>query len=126
MEASNIMDLEAFRQFCSQKKGVMECFPFDFETLVMKVGSKMFALTAINVRPLRINLKCDPFIAEELRAEFAAVQPGYHMNKRHWNTVTVDGSIPKEKILWMIDHSYDLVFKGLKKSEREEIRGKKT
>jgi predicted DNA-binding protein (MmcQ/YjbR family) len=96
-------------------------FPFDDNTLVFRVGGKMFLLTNINDPKLRINLKCDPLIAESLRQEHTSVIPGYHMNKRHWNTVFIDGSIPKEKLLWMIDMSYDLVFKSLKKADRELI-----
>ena len=115
------MDFQIFRNYCTGKKSVIEDFPFDDETLVFKVGSKMFALTNINKKPFQINLKCDPLIAQDLRTQYEAVKPGYHMNKRHWNTVEIDGTIPNDKIFWMIDISYDLVFKALKKSERETI-----
>jgi predicted DNA-binding protein (MmcQ/YjbR family) len=112
------MDLKEFKEYCLRKKGVTETFPFDDETLVLKVGSKMFALTNINKQILEINLKCDPFMSQDLRSEYSSIKPGYHMNKTHWNTITVDGTIPKDKLLFLIDLSYDLVYKGLKKSEK--------
>jgi predicted DNA-binding protein (MmcQ/YjbR family) len=100
---------------------VVKDFPFDLDTIVLKIGGKIFLLGDVNADPPTINLKCDPELAEELRAEYPSVTPGYHMNKTHWNTVVVDGSIRDEAIYWMIDHSYDLVFKGLPKRVREEI-----
>lgn len=118
------MDLETFKTYCLRKKGVVEDFPFDAETLVLKVGSKMFALTNLNKSPFQINLKCDPYLAEELRSEFESIKPGFHMNKKHWNTVVIDGTIDEGKIYWMIDMSYNLVFNSLKKIDREKIEGK--
>lgn len=115
------MKLETFRAYCLSKPGAFECFPFDEETLVIKVISKMFALTDINKEILEINLKCEPEMAEDLRSNYKAIKPGYHMNKRYWNTVTCDGSLPDEQIYWLIDISYDLVVKGLKKSEKEKL-----
>lgn len=115
------MDFNVLRSYCLKKKGVMEDFPFDTETLVFKVGSRMFALTNMNKLPLEVNLKCDPSLAVELRNESAAIKPGYHMNKKHWNTVVIDGSLDEGKIFWMIDMSYNLVLNSLKKSEREKI-----
>lgn len=115
------MNLEGLKNYCLCKKGVYEHFPFDDETLVFKVGSKMFALTNINEKELKINLKCDPIMAQDLRREYVAIKPGYHMNKDHWNTVEVDGSMEDKIIEMLIDISYDLVFKGLRKKEREEI-----
>jgi predicted DNA-binding protein (MmcQ/YjbR family) len=112
------MDLKEFKNYCLNKKGVTENFPFDDETLVLKVGSKMFALTNINKPILEINLKCDPFMAQDLRKEYSSITPGYHMNKTHWNTIVVDRTIPEDKLLFLIDLSYDLVYKGLKKSEK--------
>lgn len=112
------MNLQEFREYCLNKRGVTESFPFDDETMVLKVGSKMFALTNINKPILEINLKCDPFMSIDLRNEYSSIKPGYHMNKTHWNTVVVDGTIPEDKILFLIDLSYDLVYKGLKKSEK--------
>ncbi len=113
--------LEILRRYCSQKKGVIEDFPFDDETMVNKVGSKMFLLVNITQKPLRINLKCDPLVAEGLRDRYESVLPGYHMNKRHWNTIILDGTVPDSVIYSMIDDSYELVYSGLKKSERDQI-----
>lgn len=120
------MDLQALRDYCGSKREVSEEFPFDETTLVFKVAGKMFALMSLDVtedEQPSINLKCDPELAEILRGMYPAVQPGYHMNKRHWNTVTVNGSIPEDEILEMIDNSYDLVVAGLKKSDRERLQG---
>ena len=116
------MHIEAFRNYCLAKKGVTECFPFDEQTLVFKVMGKMFALVAWQQVPLRISLKCDPYLAELLRTTYAAVTPGYHLNKRHWNTVVLDGSIPEAEIAEMVDASYELVVKGLKKGDRERLQ----
>lgn len=116
------MNLDSLRNYCLGKKGVTESYPFGLDVLVINVGVKMFALIPINEEKLKINLKCDPFLAEVLRQKYSAVKPGYHMNKRHWNTVEIDGSIPENVILSMIDDSYELVFKGLKKSDRELIK----
>lgn len=115
------MNLETLKSYCLRKKGVVEDFPFDTETLVFKVGSKMFALTNLNKSPLQINLKCDPYAAEELRSEFPSITPGFHMNKKHWNTVVIDGTLDEGKIFWMIDMSYNLVFNSLRKIDREKI-----
>lgn len=115
------MNFETFKSYCLSKKGTKEDFPFDAETLVLKVGSKMFALTNLNKSPLQVNLKCDPYLAQELRNEFPSIKPGYHMNKKHWNTVVIDGTLDEGKIFWMIDMSYKLVFNGLRKIDRETI-----
>jgi predicted DNA-binding protein (MmcQ/YjbR family) len=115
------MDLESLREYCISKKGVIEDFPFDEETLVFKIGSKMFALTNINKKPFYVNLKCDPIMADALRRDFNAIRPGYHMNKVHWNTIDIDGTIDDNMIYWMIDNSFELVFNSLKKSEKEKI-----
>ncbi len=117
------MLLDELVTYCKNLKGVTDDFPFDETTLTLRVGGKIFALTDIQGEPLRVNLKCDPDLAEALREEHGSVLPGYHMNKVHWNTVILDGSIPKDKILWMIDHSYDLVFRSLKRSDRDRIMG---
>lgn len=119
------MNFQTIRKYCLDKKGVNEGFPLGDSVMVMKVGSKMFATLSQEDNPLSINLKCDPFRAEDLRLEYEAVTPGYHMNKRHWNTVVIDGSVPDKLIFNMIDHSCDLAFASLKKSEREEITGSK-
>ena len=115
------MNIEQIRKYCLKKKGVTEEFPFDEETLVFKVMGKIFILASLDSIPLQVNLKCDPEKAIELREEYEAVQPGYHMNKRHWNTVIIDGSIPNKKILGWIDYSYNLVAAGLKKADREKL-----
>jgi len=112
------MDLQQLRRYLKAKPGAVEDFPFDLVTLVAKVGGKMFALVGTDETPLRLNLKCDPLKAEVLREYYPAVLPGYHMNKRHWNTVVLDGSIPDADLLAMIDESYDLVVKGLPKTKR--------
>ena len=112
------MDFETLRSYLLSKPEAVETFPFDDETLVLKVCGKMFALLNICGEPLQVNLKCDPDKAEVLRELFPAIIPGYHMNKRHWNTVIVDGSIADKEIFSMIDESYDLVVQGLPKSKR--------
>lgn len=109
------MDFEILRKYLADKPGATEDFPFGPSAMVFKVSGKMFALIAVQDTPLRINLKCDPDLALHLRAIYSAVQPGYHMNKKHWNTITLDGSLPNEEILTMIDESYDLVAKKLGK-----------
>ncbi|MDP8229185.1 MAG: MmcQ/YjbR family DNA-binding protein [Candidatus Electryoneaceae bacterium] len=114
------MDFESLRNYCLEKKGATEDFPFGDDVWVMKVGSKMFALIAPG-DTLMITLKCDPSLAEALREKYSSVNPGYYMNKRHWNSVDIDGTVPDGDIERMIDHSYELVFKGLKKAERESI-----
>lgn len=114
------MNIEEVREFCLSLKGTTEGFPFDEETLVFKVGGKMFALTNLD-GPLSINLKCEPDKAIELRERFASVAPGYHMNKQHWNTVQIDGTIPSSTIKdWIVD-SYNLVVGSLSKSQREQL-----
>ncbi|MFC4810620.1 MmcQ/YjbR family DNA-binding protein [Paenibacillus sp. GCM10023250] len=103
--------------YCLSLKCAEKDYPFGPEPLVMKVGGKMFAIIADNV----VSLKCDPVIAENLREQHAAVKPGYHLNKKHWNSITVDGSLPLDDVFAMIRHSYELVFKGLPKAERQRI-----
>ncbi len=115
------MTLNSIRIYCTGKKGVYEDFPFGNEVLVMKVGSKMFALINITHKPLSMNLKCEPYLAMILREKYPAVSPGYHMNKAHWNTVIINAGIPDKEIKTMIDISYDLVFKGLNKKEKDRI-----
>ena len=111
------MDIEKVRKYCLKKKGVTEGFPFNEDTLVFKVMGKMFCLTDLS-RPFGLNLKCDPELAIELREKYEGVTPGYHMNKTHWNTVILDGSIPPGEIERMIDRSYALVVKGLPRAKR--------
>ncbi|MNO17528.1 hypothetical protein D3C76_72260 [compost metagenome] len=109
--------------YCLSKKGAVQEYPFGPETLVMKVGGKMFALLPVTSDDgaASISLKCDPVIAANLREQHASVKPGYHLNKKHWNTVTVDGSLPLDDVRAMIDHSYDLVLGGLTKAAREAV-----
>jgi len=102
------MNIEILRDYCISKKGVTESFPFGDDTLVFKKTGKIFVLANLD-GDLSINIKCDPAFALELREKYASVIPGYHMNKKHWNTVLVDGTIPDKEILEWIDHSYDLV-----------------
>ncbi|HEY3389564.1 MAG TPA: MmcQ/YjbR family DNA-binding protein [Prolixibacteraceae bacterium] len=114
------MDVEAIRAYCLTKKGVEEGFPFDDTTLVIKVGGKIFVLLNLEGDP-SMNLKCDPGKAIDLREANPAIIPGFHMNKKHWNTIILDGSLSKSLILEMIDHSYDLVFQSLPIKLRLEI-----
>ena len=115
------MQVDAFRHYCLRKPGVTESSPFGPEHVVFKVGGKMFALLAFEEVPPTANLKCDPDRALELRDRYEEVQPGYHMNKKHWNTVQIDGAIPQGELRGMIDHSYELVRKALPKAERDHL-----
>lgn len=107
--------------YCLSLRGVTETYPFEEGLPVMKVVAKMFAIISPKHTPIRISLKCDPDLAIDLRRKYTSITAGYHLNKRHWNTVVLDGTVPKDVLKDMIEHSYKLVFKGLKKSEREEI-----
>ncbi len=102
------MNIEILREYCISKRNVTESFPFGDDTLVFKVAGKIFVLANLE-GDLTINLKCDPSLALELRERYAAVTPGYHMNKKHWNTIKIDGSVPDKEIFSWVDHSYDLV-----------------
>jgi predicted DNA-binding protein (MmcQ/YjbR family) len=113
------MNIEEFREYCLAKKGVTEEFPFGETILVFKVMGKMFVLTSLD-GDFTVNLKCDPQLAVELRERYPAVLPGYHMNKKHWNTVLINGSIPAKLICEWIDHSYSLVFDQLPKKLKNE------
>ena len=116
-----MLDRRALRDYCLKQKAAKADFPFGPEAEVFKVLGKMFALIPTDDDPPTISLKCDPVLAQMLRQTYEAVMPGYHMNKRHWNTVTVDGSIPDDEVLEMIDNSYALVVKGLKKADRDSL-----
>ena len=106
------MDIEELRAYILQKPDATEGFPFGEDTLVFKVKEKIFLLTGLDSTPLQFNVKCDPDKAIELREEFPeAVLPGYHMNKKHWNTIIVDGTLSKKQLKEMVDHSYNLVSK---------------
>ncbi len=109
------MHIEAFREYCLSKKGVTEELPFDAHTLVYKVMGKMFALTGLNRIPFSVNLKCDPDRALDLREVYPEIAPGYHMNKKHWNTVNFSETLATDLLQELIDHSYDLVVQGLTK-----------
>jgi predicted DNA-binding protein (MmcQ/YjbR family) len=109
------MDLAEFREYCLSKPGTTEGTPFGPDVLVFKVGGKMFALAALEEVPTTVNLKCEPDLALELRDRYEQVRPGYHMNKKHWNTVEIASCIPDIELRKMIDHSYSLVVKGLPK-----------
>lgn len=115
------MDRKTFEAACAAKAGVSGSYPFGPEAHVFKVLDKMFALVAVDSEPLRVSLKCDPERALILRETHPAIQPGYHLNKRHWNTLKLDGSLSDELVRQLVDHSYELVFKGLKKAERERL-----
>lgn len=118
------MNIQQLYELCLSKKGVTEHFPFDEDTLVFKVGGKMFALTSLSNWEKEIpsiNLKCEPEKAVELRAQYEAVNPGYHMSKVHWNTIDFNSDVNDKMICDLINHSYDLVFKSLTKKLQNEI-----
>jgi predicted DNA-binding protein (MmcQ/YjbR family) len=112
------MNIEEFRIYCLSKPGVTESMPFGPDTLVLKVLGKMFALAALD-ESFNFNVKCDPEMAIDLRERYNSVQPGYHMNKKMWNTIYVDGSVSDKLLREWIDHSYDEVVKKLNKKEKE-------
>jgi len=114
------LNIEELRDYCLQKPGVTEGFPFGEDTLVFKVGEKLFLLTGLE-QANRFNVKCDPELAVELRERYTEVQPGYHMNKVHWNTVYMDGSLTTKQLREMIDHSYNLILNSLPKKLQQEI-----
>ncbi len=116
-----MLELEDIRLYCLQKPGVTEDFPFGEDTLAFRVMSKIFMLTNLSNSSTSINLKCDPERALELREQYASVKPGYHMNKKHWNTVSVDDTVDSSMIYEWIDHSYELVAKGLTKAQRDQL-----
>jgi predicted DNA-binding protein (MmcQ/YjbR family) len=109
------------RELCLRHRGSEETFPFAPEVSVFKVAGKMFALSRLAVEPLSVSVKCEPLLAEQLRAAHPAITAGYHLNKRHWNTVLIDGSLPGEMIADMIEDSYDLVVSALPKARRRGL-----
>ncbi|MEO6758373.1 MAG: MmcQ/YjbR family DNA-binding protein [Saprospiraceae bacterium] len=115
------MDVEQVRIYCLAKAGTSEDFPFGESTLCLRVGGKIFALIGLDSEQLHINLKADPDYTLELREQHTEVQPGFHMNKKHWNTVDFEGSLDGKMLRHLLDHSYEQVFKTLKKGEREAI-----
>ena len=118
------MNLETYYEYCLSKKGTTEHFPFDQDTLVFKVGGKMFALSSLlqweNGAP-KVNLKCNPDYAQELRAQYDDIQPAFHMSKVHWNTIGVNKDVSDALLKELIDHSYELVFKSLTRKIQNEI-----
>ena len=118
------MNIQQFYDFCLAKKGVTEHFPFDEDTLVFKVGGKMFCLTSLKEWEKgtpSLNLKCNPERALELRAEYEAINPGYHMSKVHWNTVMLNGDVSDKMVCYIIIVSYDLIFHSLTKKLRDDL-----
>jgi len=112
------MNIEELRTYAISKPGVDECFPFGEETLVFKVGGKIFLLVGMDASPLQFNVKCDPDRAIELREEYDCIVPGYHMNKKHWNSVIIDNTLTRKQLKEQIDHSYELVA-GIKTKKRK-------
>ena len=112
------MNAATLKEYCLSKKSAVEDFPFGPDPLVIKVQSKMFAL--INSRS--VSLKCDPVLAEDFRQRYSSVTAGYHLSKKHWNTITLDGDVPESELYWMLDHSYELVVKSLTKAQREALK----
>jgi predicted DNA-binding protein (MmcQ/YjbR family) len=117
MTRDEVLDL------CAALPGAREDYPFGDGVAVFKIGTRMFALVALDGDPGTVNLKCDPELAIELRARHGAVRPGYHQDKRHWNTVDLDGSIDDEEIREMVEHSYELVMSRLPRAERQRLPG---
>jgi predicted DNA-binding protein (MmcQ/YjbR family) len=115
------MDARGLRTSCLQLPGAVEEFPFGPETSVFKVAGKIFAISRLAGDPLSVSLKCEPPLAEELRAAHPAITPGYHLNKRHWNTILIDGSLPERMIADMIEDSYDLVVSQLSRARRRAL-----
>ena len=115
------MTAASLRKLCLAFPGAVEDFPFSPGTSVFKVGGKMFALSALSRTPLEVSLKCEPELAVGLRATYPAVRPGYHLNKTHWNTVTIDGSLPDQVLRDLVEDSYDLVVSGLPRRVQREL-----
>ena len=121
------MDIDSIREYCLKKEGVVtEDMPFGDDVLVFRISGKIFVLMNLTQQPLSINLKCDPEKAIDLRERYSSVIPGYHMNKKLWNTVILDGTVPTKEVLAMIDHSYEQVAKAVKKpSVKKTSRARK-
>ena len=115
------MNIEFFREYCLDKRGVTEGFPFDATTLVFKVGGKMFALTDVD-QFISVNLKCEPSKSLDLRERYDGVRPGWHMNKKHWNTVSINADVPDNLLQQLIDNSYDLVFDALPNRVKNQLQ----
>jgi predicted DNA-binding protein (MmcQ/YjbR family) len=115
------MDANELRRWCLQHAGAIEDFPFGPEHSVFKVAGKMFALSALDRAPLEVSVKCEPELAAQLRHTYLAIRPGYHLNKRHWNTITLDDSLPDQLVRDLIEDSYDLVVSALPRRLREQL-----
>ena len=115
------MDATALREWCLEQPGAIEDFPFGPEHSVFKVGGKIFAISALEREPLTVSVKCEPELPVDLRNSYPAIRPGYHLNKRHWNTVTLDGSLPDQLVRDLIEDSCDLIVSALPKRVREEL-----
>ncbi len=116
------LSLEAIKEYCLSKPGASAGYPFGEGTLVFKVLDRMFALCSEDVAPLRMNLKCDPDDALALRTQYEAIIPGYHMNKKHWNSLIMDGSLPEGLVFELIDHSYALVVNKMSQAKQRKLR----
>jgi predicted DNA-binding protein (MmcQ/YjbR family) len=117
------VDADQLRRSCLAHTGAVEDFPFGPDHSVFKVGGKMFAISALDRAPLEVSVKCEPELALQLRVTYAAIRPGYHLNKRHWNTVTLDGSLPDQLVRDLVEDSYDLVVSALPKRTRKQLGG---
>ena len=115
------MDASELRRWCLHHAGAIEDFPFGPEHSVFKVAGKMFALSSLERAPLEVSVKCEPELADQLRHSYEAIRPGYHLNKRHWNTITLDGSLSDQLVRDLIEDSYDLVVSALPKRARQEL-----
>ena len=115
------MNARELRDWCLDQAGAVEGFPFTPEHSVFKVHGKMFALSALEREPLEVSFKCEPELAVELRNSYPAIRPGYHLNKRHWNTITLDGSLPEQLVRDLIEDSYDLVVSALPQRVKEKL-----
>jgi predicted DNA-binding protein (MmcQ/YjbR family) len=115
------MNIEEIREYCLKKKMTEESFPFDNDTLVFKVCGKIFLLLSLDSVPLQFNVKCDPQMAMQLREHHPCVRPGFHMNKKHWNTILIDGSVSRKSLQTWIDHSYEMVAGALSRKEFDKL-----
>ena len=117
------MDRDALLEYCGSRPGSVEDYPFGDDVAVFKVGGRVFAICALTGQPGSVSLKCDPTLAEALRDRYLAVTPGYHLNKRHWNTVELDGSVPADELAELVDHSWELVVGRLPRRDRDALGG---
>jgi len=116
-----VVDAGELRRWCLAQPGAVEDFPFGPGPSVFKVGGKMFAISALDRAPLEVSVKCEPELALQLRVTYAAIRPGYHLNKRHWNTVTLDGSVSDAMVRDMVEDSYDLIVAAMPRAVRERL-----